>query len=207
MEIFNEHEILEMLLFLFIPRVNTNQTAHALIDRFGSLKEVLNAPRDELIKTDNIGDSAAVRINFINDVIRYVNARSCKPAVFNSSDAIIDYCKDYFSFTDTECLTVFLIDKNMCVVDSFDFKLERQGSDINCKDIISRLSHYRCNSIVLAHNHPDGGAYSSNNDTYFTRSMYTILKRLDIKLLDHIVIHGKSGYSIRNSGEVSDIWL
>lgn len=74
LDIFNEHEILEMLLYMFIPRVNTNRTAHELIDRFGSLKEVLNAPRGELLETDNIGESSAIQISFINDITGYINA-------------------------------------------------------------------------------------------------------------------------------------
>ncbi len=204
---FNEHEILEMLLYMFIPRMNTNPTAHTLIDRFGSLKDVLNAPRGELLKIEHIGENTAMQIAFINDLTRYINTCASKSAVFSNSDIIIKYCKDYFRGKDKECLAIFLVDKNMCVVNSLEYKLERQGSDIDCTDLVYRLSQYKCHSIVLAHNHPDGGAYSSNNDVLFTRSVYTIMKAIHIKILDHIVIKGDSGYSIRNSGEVSDIWL
>lgn len=207
LDIFNEHEILEMLLYMFIPRVNTNRTAHELIDRFGSLKEVLNAPRGELLETDNIGESSAIQISFINDITGYINARSCKPVIFKSSDVIIDYCKDYFCGRDTESLVVFLIDKSMRVFNNLDYRLGRQGAELDCNDVVRRISKSGCSSIVLAHNHPDGGAYSSNNDTFFTRNLYALMNAINISILDHIVIHGTSGYSIRNSGEVSDIWF
>lgn len=207
LDIFNEHEILEMLLYMCIPRSNTNDTAHKLIERFGSLKEVLNAPRGELVKVDNIGDNSALLISFINDIIRYINARSLKPVVFKNSDTIIDHCMNYFCDNDTESLAVFLVDKNMCVFKTLDYRLGRQGSDVNFNDIVSGVMKSNCKSIVLAHNHPDGGAYSSNNDLIFTRHMYTLMNSISVELIDHIVIQGGNGYSIRNSGEVSDIWI
>ncbi len=204
--IFSEHEILEMLLYMFIPRQNTNPTAHSLIKQFGSLQAVINAPRSELVTVPNIGPNTAMQISFINDLADYLNKCSQKPAVFESPDAVIKYCKEYFKNKDKECVAAFLLDKKMRVIGSWERELERQGSDTDISDLLTRISQYGCNSIVLAHNHTEGSAYSSNHDTLFTRSIYKFMTAMKVKITDHIVIKGESGYSIRNSGEASDIW-
>lgn len=204
--VFSEHEILEILLYMFIPRQNTNPTAHSLIQQFGSLKAVMSAPRSELISVQNIGANTAKQIAFINDLANYLNKCAQKPAVFESPDAIIEHCKEYFKNKDKECLAIFLLDKKMRVISSWEYMLERQGSEPDIREAVSCVSQYGCKSIVLAHNHPEGSAYSSNRDTLFTRSIYNIMTAMKVKIIDHIVIKGESGYSIRNSGEASDIW-
>jgi len=58
-ENYNPHEVLEQVLFLVIPRANTNETAHNLLQRFGSLSGVLNASEEELTEIPGIGSKAA----------------------------------------------------------------------------------------------------------------------------------------------------
>ena len=75
---FEEHQVLELLLFYCIPRVDTNPIAHALLDHFGSLAQVLEAPVEELEKVPGIGRNAAVFLSLVTAAGRYyqINAAS-----------------------------------------------------------------------------------------------------------------------------------
>ena len=94
--IFEEHELLEMLLFIIIPRVNTNVISHDLIKKFGSIKDVLDTAFVDLQKVTGIGKNSAVQLKFIGDVAEYVNLRKHNAVKFDSSSAIVEYCIDYF---------------------------------------------------------------------------------------------------------------
>ena len=68
---FSEHEILEMLLFYIVPRKNTNDIAHELIKKFGSLNSVLNASVEELSSVKDMGESSANSLLFFRELINY----------------------------------------------------------------------------------------------------------------------------------------
>ena len=73
---FEEHNAMEFLLFLARPRGDTNPLAHALIDRFGSLSAVLDAPIEELERVPGVGHSSAVVLKFIPQMCAYKRRRS-----------------------------------------------------------------------------------------------------------------------------------
>ena len=75
---FSPHNVLELLLFFSSPRADTNEIAHRLIDRFGSVAAVLDAPESELVKVNGVGEYSATLIKLIPQLARYVirfNAR------------------------------------------------------------------------------------------------------------------------------------
>ena len=67
---FEKHEVIEMLLFGLIPRRNTNDIAHRLIDRFGSIAGIIDAPYSEIIKVKGIGEKGAISLKFFSEFIR-----------------------------------------------------------------------------------------------------------------------------------------
>ena len=52
---FHDHQVLELLLFYALPRIDTNDLAHSLIERFGSLEGVFKADRNELLSVSGVG--------------------------------------------------------------------------------------------------------------------------------------------------------
>ena len=105
---FEEHEVLELLLFYCIPRKNTNDIAHALINRFGTLAQVLDATPEELMKVPGIGESAATFLSLITSAARYylVN-RANQTVILSTVDACGKYLVPYFQSRRNE--TVFLL--------------------------------------------------------------------------------------------------
>ena len=105
---FDEIQVLELLLFYCIPRVNTNPLAHRLLNHFGSLAQVLEAPASELEKVDGIGANAATFLTLTTAVARYylVN-RTENNIILNSTEKCGRYLVPYFYGRRNE--TVFLL--------------------------------------------------------------------------------------------------
>ena len=84
---FAEHEVLELLLYYAIPRRDTNELAHTLLDRFGSLERVLLAPREELMKVPGVGEGAALLLTLVPAVSQYTHRHAPQETILNSVDA------------------------------------------------------------------------------------------------------------------------
>ena len=87
-----DHEILELLLFTAQPRVNTNPAAHALLDRFGTLKGVFSASTEELKTVKGIGDSSANLIRVVGEISRRMGSTVGVAVLKNTED-----CKKFIS--------------------------------------------------------------------------------------------------------------
>ena len=86
---FTDVEALELLLFFAIPRANTNELAHALLERYGSIRGVLDAPAGDLVAVPGIGDNAAHFLETIREALkRYITSPNKETNyIFSSSDA------------------------------------------------------------------------------------------------------------------------
>lgn len=205
--IFNEHELLEILLFVLIPRVNTNEISHELIRRFGSMRNVLEASVDDLQTVKGIGKNSAMQLRYIGDIAGYVNQNKLDAVKFDNSSKIISYCIEYFKNKSNECLTFFLLDDKLTMIYKDDIEISKPNeTEIDCNKLIRQAVKFECQSIVLAHNHPEGSVYASNVDIMTTRTLSALLKAINIKIEDHIVIQGNTGYSMRRSGEAPELW-
>ena len=103
---FHTHELLELALFYGIPRKNTNNIAHDLLEKFGDLNGVLSANRDELAEIDGIGESAANFICLLGDICREYENFVLSPASIEYAEDYPAYFRDYFKDTAQEMLLV-----------------------------------------------------------------------------------------------------
>ena len=195
------------MLFILIPRVNTNEISHELIRRFGSLKNVLDASFSDLQKVKGIGKNSAIELKFISDTAEYVNCKKHEAITFNSSSVIIDFCVDHYKNIPYECVSFFLLDDKLTLIYKDDMKIDKPNeTDFDYGTILKQVIKFESPSLILSHNHPEGSAYASNIDITATRTLASLLKAIDVKIVDHIVIQGNEGYSMRKSGEASEIW-
>lgn len=206
--VFEEHEMLEILLFPLLPRINTNEIAHNLINKFGSLKAVImHAQISEMQDVKGIGQNTATFLNFFGALTEYISHTKEKIVTFDSSTAIVKYCTDYFRNMDYECAAYFLLDDKMSLIFKEDINLKKQNqTEIDYNRIIRQVVYSECYSIVLAHNHPIGSICASNVDITSTRTLADYLKPLNVKITDHIIVQNGHGYSMRSSGEAMEIW-
>lgn len=194
---FEPHEVLEFILFYAIPKRDTNKLAHKLIENFGSIAGVLNAPYELLVKINGIGEHAAVLLKQLPQLLRVYCEDMSKPSeVMDNSAKWIKYFKAKFIGRTNETLFVAGLDDFACFVAcEIVSKGTRCTLDVSCESLFKFTIRWNVGRIVLAHNHPNGLAVPSLADKIKTQKLETALKYLDITLVDHFIF-GKNGDSI-----------
>lgn len=190
-EAFHDHEILEMLLFYCIPRKNTNETAHALIEKFGSINGVLNADIKELQKVEGIGAVSAKFIRFISDVCR---SYSSSVGTLNSClllDDSASYFREYLKNTpDGVCLMVCPDNGNSIVFNSVSF------TDEDYVKIVNTLVSREWSKVIVGINCGREYAIPNRNEDIVYNRIKNQLLPLDIKLIDFVLVGKKSVFSL-----------
>lgn len=205
--VFEEHELLEMLLFIMLPRVNTNETAHKLIDRCGSLQGVFTSSLNTLESFKGLGRNSAMLLKFIGDLTNYISCQIPAGIKLNSILDIINFCVERYKSIPYECFSFYLLDRNLTLIYKNDFEIKSKDSCVfDYKEIIKQSTLFNAYAMFLSHNHISGNSYASNHDITVTRTVNTLMNYINVKFIDHIVVQNEQGFSMRKSGELSDIW-
>ena len=187
---FSDHELLEQLLFYSIPRQNTNDIAHRLIERFGSLKGVTEAKLEELITVEGVGRNTAILIKTAFAIsTRSKNNTADKRTHFKSLNDIQRYFLDVFSNDSYESVYLLMLNHNFKYLDCK--KLcdgDRDYSSVKMDEIVKAVINVNAKYIVLAHNHPSGSTRASCEDIDVTLRVQECLKHIKVSLLDHFII-------------------
>lgn len=199
---FEEHQVLEMLLYNCIPRSDTNETAHLLLKRYGSLARVLEAPASELKKVEGMGDASSQYLSFIMAVIRYYQVnRLEKFEALNSVEKCGRFLLPYFCGLSNETVYLLCLDAK-CKVLSCEFVGEGSinSAAVPVRRVVEMALGAKATSVVLAHNHPSGVAVPSDEDKHTTWRVASALGAVEIHLADHIVIADDDFVSMVQSG-------
>lgn len=186
---FSPHEVLEMLLFYVIPRQDVNPIAHALIEQFGSLSGVLDAPQEELAKVKGMGAAAAQYLKLFPDVTRlYLIDRQDVGHSLNTLRKVKDYLQPHFAALHQERLVLLLLDN---ALHPLHCECVSEGSVSEVKASYRRIAElvlkYQATCAIIAHNHPSGITFPSDADKAMTISIGQFLDALNVSLLDHFV--------------------
>ena len=202
-----EHEMLEILLFFAFSRCNTNEISHRLIHEFGSLKNVLYAPVDDILKVKGMGYTSAVLLRFLGDIVNYLNLPDNSSVRLSSIDKILEYCKENFTNSDREYCNFLMLDKRDFYIGCLDLT-GRQFSTVNLdlKNILMTAFNVNASDTIIVHNHPHSSAKVSNSDIKNTRIIAQTLNALNIGLIDHVIIGTDGYYSMRSERLLEDIW-
>lgn len=195
---FEHHNLLELLLFFGIPRVDTNKTAHNLINRFGSFSEGFDAEFEDLIQVSGVSAHAATLIKLIPNTARiYMSNKHLNSTPMNSPEIIGKYFINKFIGKTSEQVFILCLDSSLNVICC---KLLAEGTatkaNINIRKIVEYVIRHNASSIVLSHNHPRGLAIASNDDIVTTVHVKKALTLLDINLIDHIIVAHNSYVSL-----------
>lgn len=184
-----EHKILEMLLFYSIPRIDTNELAHMLINRFGSISAVLDASPAELMKVKGVGENTASLLKLIMPVARcYMTDKKFTDDVRITYDSICEYIsKKHCGYTD-EVVAVTSLNSKYRII-GFDIIGNGDVSEasVSVRKVAEVLLARNATAAILSHNHPDGNALPSNADIQTTIRLRTALAGINIELIDHII--------------------
>lgn len=206
---FNDVNALELLLFYAIPRKNTNDTAHALLNRFGSLSGVFKASVRELCDVDGIGESAALLITMLPQMMRrciVLDSEKATTVIYNSREAG-KYLVPRFAYELDELALLLCLDSQKRIIGCYELGRGVVNSvNVNVRKVVELALSNKASSVILAHNHPDSVALPSPADNMMTEQIYKALKLVDIMLDDHIIVSGEDYVSYRDSGLLSGMW-
>lgn len=196
---FRPHELLEMLLYYSIPRANTNETAHQLINQFGSLYALFTEGDYHAFRSvPGIGDKSALLLTLIGEMFKSGKHQERK------SEFLYDYhdfCQFFLKHLQhehtAEILMAVCLADNMQVVRCEKIESDSTGTlKLSLHQIAKIVFQSNCTLLVLAHNHPLGEAVPSYQDVAETKLLCERLKMLEIDLLDHIIIGNGEAYSM-----------
>ena len=196
-----DHQLLELLLFYAIPRQDTNETAHRLIQRFGSLQGVLHAAPEELTSVEGVGENAAVLVRLVGDMALRARCSSLPQKVLNSPDRTGAYFMELLAGEKKEMLYQVCLDaKGKLLTCRCISKGSVAASPVSVRQVVENALYAGASSIILAHNHPSGVALPSQQDLLVTRQIQEALSPLNIRLADHVVVADSDYVSMAESG-------
>ncbi len=201
LEHFKDHEVLELLLFYTISRTDTNVLGHNLIEKFGSFSGVIDAQYELLCEVDGIGKNSALYINLLASIIkRYMEDQNSKINYIKTPDDAISFMQYKFICQQRESIYLACLGNNGKVV--FCTKVA-DGEPDTIKIIPSNLikTALRADAVqvVIAHNHPNGICNPSSQDLRTTSILIDEFRKVDIELIDHIIVGADGVYSMKKN--------
>ena len=191
-----DYELLELLLFRFLPRRDTKPIAKALMKRFGSFSEVLGAPPHLLEEIEGLGVAAAIDLKVVLASAQLF-ARDEIPdrPILDSWTSVMDYIRSQMAFETKEQFRILFLDKrNKLIADEVQQIGTVDHTPVYPREIIRRSLELSATALILVHNHPSGDPAPSSADVQMTRAISDVAKPLGITVHDHIII-GRSGHA------------
>lgn len=188
---FQPHEVLELILFYAIPRRDTNELAHALIQRFGSLSGVFEAQPADLVQVPGIGEQTAVLLALFGSTMSYSRRERFgdKPALTTRALSG-QFCASLFANNlPIEHLYVVSLDSRYRVRRA---TCVQKGSlhelPVYKREIVAEVIRAGAAKVILAHNHPSGTLMPSGEDLAVTLELHKLFGDMQIALLDHVIV-------------------
>lgn len=195
----NEKEVLTKLLN-FTKTKGKKGIVEQLLNKFGSLKQVVDAQKEDLYPI--VSEREVTLINFVKEFTAIYNHLKIKESEkVNCPQAVVDYLKAEMNGLKVEKMYVLLLNSSnhLIKVVELDEGIEHRSAVYPRK--VARLClQYYAVSVILAHNHPGGSVKPSQNDILATEAIHKALKAIESYLLDHIIIAGNDYYSFKDNG-------
>lgn len=202
LEGFAPHEVLELLLFYAKARGDVNPLAHELLETFGSLKGVLEAPPEQLMTVKGVGEETATMLSLIVPMFRkYQECLCAERKVIRFRAAAEGYCNALMSGLRMERFYVIALSSSMKVLGR---RIVGEGSlgevPAYPRLVVETALNYNAFGVILCHNHPGGIAEPSLSDVEVTKNIEAVLAHLNIRLIDHIIVADTQTYSMALHG-------
>ncbi|MDF0541995.1 DNA repair protein RadC [Sphingobium sp. H39-3-25] len=197
-----DHELVEYLLALAIPRRDTKPLAKALIREFGGIGGVFTADWQALMRVPGMGETSIAAIKIAQaTALRLLRAPVAEQPVLGSWQALLDYLRaDMAHLTIERVRVLHLNARNQLIRDEVMSEGSVDQAAIYTREVIRRAIDLGSASLILVHNHPSGDPAPSRADIDVTRNIVEAGKRLGIAVHDHIIIGASGHTSFRAKG-------
>ncbi|MEO5371843.1 MAG: DNA repair protein RadC [Magnetococcus sp. DMHC-1] len=188
---FEPHQALELLLFYALPRRDTNDLAHVLLRRFGTLSAVLEADPQDLASIPGIGENAAAFLSLLPQITRYyLRDRACRnQAPLNTPEATQQYLVPLMAGRTEEVFYLLCLDNRFRLI--YPALINRgtvKGVLVEPRLVVETALRHKAAAVILCHNHPSGHLTPSPQDVQFTRLIQQTMIPIGIQVVDHIIV-------------------
>ena len=206
LEHFTDVQVLELVLFYAISRQDTNPIAHALLDHFGSLSQVMDAPIEELCKVEGIGENTAAYLHLITQVGGcYLRDRAAKVNILPTMESCAAYLHPYFYGRSIEMVYLLCLDAKCKLLTCGKIaEGDVNSTSLSIRKIVETALLANASSVLLAHNHPGGMAIPSYEDIATTRNVVSALRAVEVRFVDHLIFCEDDYVSLVQSGYLAE---
>ena len=197
----SDHELVEYLLALSIPRVDTKPLAKRLIAQFGGIGPLLSASAETLAK-EGVSEAAIGALKIAEaTALRLLETRMEGRPVLSSWDALGDYLQAAMGHHVIEQVRVlFLNAKNMLIANEVMWEGSVDEASVHVREVISRAIALGATAIVIVHNHPSGDPAPSQQDIRLTRDLIEAGRHMRVTVHDHVIVGAQGRTSLRSMG-------
>jgi DNA repair protein RadC len=194
-----DYELLEMVLFVALPRIDTKTLSKTLIARFGSYAAVIAAPPEELREVKGIGESAVATLKVIQLAAqRLARAEVLDRPVLGNWDRLMDYLHAVLARERIEQFRVLFLDtRNRLLADEAQARGTVNHTPVYPREVIRRALELKATALILVHNHPSGDPSPSRDDIEMTQEVKRAASALSITLHDHVIVGNGRWFSFR----------
>ena len=197
-----DYELLELVLFRAMPRRDTKPLAKAILSRFGTFAEAINAPEDRLLEVPGLGEAAVTELKLIRAAaLRLMRGEVLERPVLSSWQGVLDYCRAAMGFAAKEQFRILFLDKrNQIIADEVQQEGTVDHTPVYVREVVKRALELSATAIVLVHNHPSGDPTPSRADIEMTKQIVAAAKPLGVVVHDHIIVGQQGHASFRGLG-------
>ena len=197
-----DHEMLEMVLFLALPRRDTKPIARALISRFGSFANAIAAPRTDLLGVEGLGEAGVSALKVVQGAaLRLARAEVLHQPVLNNWDRLMSYLNAALARERVEQFRILFLDnKNRLLADEAQARGTVNHTPVYPREVVKRALELHATAIILVHNHPSGDPTPSRDDIEMTREIKLAAQTLAVVLHDHVIVGNGRWLSFRKEG-------
>ena len=200
---FHDYEILELLLTYVVVRKDCKGIAKELLVKYGDLYTLLKQPEDELKKNSFVTDRTVVFFKVIFQILEkelYKKIHNEKITI-SSNVQLLNYLEYSLLKRDIEVFKVlFLNTQNELLKEEELFKGTLDRSTVYIRELVKKILDYNAKSVIIVHNHPSGSLKPSQSDITLTQKLKDTFERIEIRLLDHLIISEKGYFSFLEGG-------
>ncbi len=203
-----EHRVLELLLYYSVPQGDVNPLAHRLIEQFGSLAGVLDAPQEELLQVPGVGEHTMTLLKLFPAVgARYLKSRKREGQSIRSTEDARELFAPYFFGQRNEVVCLACLDAKYKLLNVRVLSEgSANGAEITTRKVVEAAFAQNASVLLLAHNHTSGVAVPSEADRQTTRFLAEKLRGLGLYLKDHLVFSDDEAISMYDSGMMDGLY-
>lgn len=202
---FSPHETLELLLTFVLPRKDVKPIAKRLLIRFHSIRNVIDAPLEDLQAISGIGETSAIGIKFIKSFAELYLQQPLltSPWTLDNYKQLERFWRMRLGGLKFEVTEVAFLDTQLRLLQDGVVRIAEGVVDrtiIQPRKIMEYALQKNAHAIIVAHNHPSGSVLPSGADCHVTQSIKKAAEALDLRFIDHLIIGATETYSFRRSG-------